>query len=102
MADEHSTMSNEDRLIYMANQIARNFGTLGHEQAARAVADHIASFWDPRMRATIFALHERGDARIGDIAGSAVVMLRKEGPPPPQTRATKFNGVSEAGRSDAG
>jgi formate dehydrogenase subunit delta len=102
MADETSTMSNEDRLIYMANQIARNFGTLGHDQAAKAVADHIASFWDPRMRATIFALHERGDARIGDIAGSAVAMLRDVGTPSPQTRATEFNGVDEAGHSDAG
>lgn len=102
MADEHATMSNEERLIYMANQIARNFGTMPDEQAAKAVADHIASFWDPRMRATIFALHEKADPRIGEKAASAVAILRECGPPAHQTRATQFNSVSEAGHSDAG
>ena len=102
MTDEQSTMSNEDRLIYMANQIARNFGTLPSEQAAKAVADHIASFWDPRMRATIFALHEADDPRIGAVAASAVAMLRTSGSPAHQTRATAFNSVNEAGQSDAG
>lgn len=102
MADEQSTMSNEDRLIYMANQIARNFGTLEKDKAAKAVADHIASFWDPRMRATIFSLHEKADPRIGAIAGNAVAILRESGPPAPQTRATQFNSISEAGHSDAG
>jgi len=38
-----------DRLAYMANQIARNFGTLPDDKAAQETARHIIAFWDPRM-----------------------------------------------------
>ena len=44
-----------ERLIYMANQIARNFAVQGEAEAAAATADHIAKFWDPRMKAQLFA-----------------------------------------------
>ena len=49
-------MSPAERLVYMANQIARNFAAQGVDVAALAVADHIAAFWDPRMKAQIFAM----------------------------------------------
>lgn len=44
-----------ERLRYMADQIARNFLVLGEQQAAAATADHIAKFWDPRMKAQLLA-----------------------------------------------
>ena len=37
-------MSPAERLVYMANQIARNFAAQGADVAAQAVADHIAAF----------------------------------------------------------
>ena len=40
-----------DHLVYMANQIARNFAVMGDVDAAKATADHIASFWEARMKA---------------------------------------------------
>lgn len=43
----------ESRLIYMANQIARNFAAQGEDEAVAATADHIRKFWDPRMKAQI-------------------------------------------------
>jgi formate dehydrogenase subunit delta len=43
------------RLIYMANQIARNFVAQGDEAAIAATAQHIRDFWDPRMKAAILA-----------------------------------------------
>lgn len=43
------------RLRQMADQIARNLAVRGEEAAAAATADHIARFWDPRMRAAIIA-----------------------------------------------
>lgn len=43
------------RLRYMAEQIARNFAAQGHDEAVAATADHIDKFWDPRMKAAIFA-----------------------------------------------
>jgi formate dehydrogenase subunit delta len=48
----HNTL---DRLIYMANQIGAFFATQGHDLAVSGIADHIAKFWDPRMRSQIFA-----------------------------------------------
>src|SRR6266704_3608311 len=52
-------MGTEERLVYMANQIARNFAAMGDDAATAATADHIARFWEPRMRARILA----GDPR---------------------------------------
>lgn len=85
-------MSNLERLVYMANQIARNFEAIGHDAAAKATADHIASFWDPRMKAQIFA-HRDG---LSPTAGRAIALLAEAGAPPPQTPATATSG-SDAG-----
>lgn len=43
------------RLRYKAEQIAKNFAVLGEAEAIEATADHIAKFWDPRMKAQILA-----------------------------------------------
>lgn len=56
MNDTHA----QDRLVYMANQIARNFAIMGDEEAARATAEHIRLFWDPRMRKQIGAARRAG------------------------------------------
>lgn len=44
-----------ERLRYKADQIARNFAALGEEQAVAATADHLARFWDARMKAQLLA-----------------------------------------------
>lgn len=95
-------MSNLERLVYMANQIARNFQALGHDAAAKATADHVASFWDPRMKTQIFAHLAEGGTDLSPAARAAVEHLRDKGAPVPQTRATEFNAVDEAGHADAG
>jgi formate dehydrogenase subunit delta len=95
-------MSNKERLVYMANQIARNFQAIGHEAAAAATADHIASFWDPRMKAQIFAMLDSGEADLIPPARAGILSLRKDGAPAHQTRATEFNHATEAGHADAG
>lgn len=42
-----------EKLIYMANQIARN---VTHDPDPVAmIADHIHAFWSPRMKADVFA-----------------------------------------------
>ena len=95
-------MSNQERLVYMANQIARAFEAIGHDAAAAATADHIASFWDPRMKAQIFALMDAGTAELTAPARAALVSLRNDGAPASQTRATEFNAADEGGHADAG
>ena len=87
------------RLRYMADQFARNFAAIGHDDAVAATADHIVKFWDPRMKAAILA-DDR--AALSPIAAGAVALLSRGAEPPPQTHATVFNDVGEGGRSDAG
>ncbi len=95
-------MSNDDKLVYMANQIARAFEALGHDHTVDATEDHIIKFWDPRMKQRIMALAaDRPDA-LTVAAGAAIARLRAGVEPGPQTRATDFATAGEAGGSDAG
>lgn len=82
-------------LTRFANQIAKNFFAIGHDKAVLAVADHIDSFWDPRMKAAIFAGDRSG---LDPVAAEAIERLAQGASPTPQTRATQF----EPGASDAG
>ncbi|MDB5441597.1 MAG: hypothetical protein JWM33_4024 [Caulobacteraceae bacterium] len=95
-------MSNLERLVYMANQIARNLSGQGPDHAVAATADHIATFWDPRMRAQILAHLNAGAEGMDGVARAAIEQLAMRGPPPSQTPATEFNHQDEIGRSDAG
>ena len=93
-------MSPDDRLIYMANQIARNFA-LGHEAAADAVADHIMAFWDPRMKSRIKVMLADRRETFSLTAAAAIERLQA-GVVMSQTPATEFNAVGEDGHCDAG
>ncbi len=95
-------MNSLERLVYMANQIAKNFAATSHESAAYATADHIAQFWDPRMKRMIFERLEAGGQGLDPLAREAIGILHDAGPPPSQTRATEFNGPHESGHADAG
>ncbi|MEO6388463.1 MAG: formate dehydrogenase subunit delta [Croceibacterium sp.] len=83
----------------MADQIAVNFSAIGHDDAVLATADHIYQFWDPRMKAAIFA-DDR--ANLGPIARDAIEHLAGGAHPASQTRATQFNTAFETDHSDAG
>ena len=51
-----------DKLVHMANQIARAFAVEGEAKAITATANHLKLFWDPRMRREILAhLEASGD-----------------------------------------
>jgi formate dehydrogenase subunit delta len=91
-----------EKLVYMANQIAKNFAATSHDSAAQATADHIAQFWDPRMKSMIFAQLEAGGEGLDPLAFDAITILHDVGPPPSQTRATEFNTAGESGHADAG
>lgn len=57
----------------MGNDIARQFAHLPAPEAADAIAHHIESFWDPRMRRNLEALvaaHDESlDPLLVDAAG---------------------------------
>lgn len=91
------------RLRYMADQIARNFMAYGHDKAVLATADHIDMYWDPRMKAMIFAdIAGEGRTALDPVAGEAIAYLAEGNHPEHQTRATQFNSAHEVGHSDAG
>jgi formate dehydrogenase subunit delta len=66
-----------DKLVYMANQIASNFARLDEPEAAHAIADHIARFWDPGMRRKIFNRLDEPGHGLSVAAADAVRSLRK-------------------------
>ena len=68
-------------LVTMANQIADFFTTSDpdRDEAVAATAQHLRSFWDPRMRREIVAhLANRGGEGLSDIARDAVRMLENQ------------------------
>lgn len=58
--DEDHAMTTDQKLVYMANQIATFFASQPAEEAAEGVAQHINDFWDPRMRGRFFELADAG------------------------------------------
>jgi formate dehydrogenase subunit delta len=80
-----------DRLVYMANQIAREFENQRPGEAVDATWDHLWHFWDPRMRSMILAHLAAGGEGLGETARAAVAKLALPVEPEPQTKATEFN-----------
>jgi formate dehydrogenase subunit delta len=95
------------KLVYMANQIAREFAAQHPDEAAQATYDHLWHFWDPRMRQLIIEHLDAGGEGLNEVAHLAVEKLKTAPRPQPVTRATEFNKAADhtAGRnlmSDAG
>ena len=62
-----------ERLIYMANQIARFF--VAQPEGAAGAANHLRSFWDPAMRAEIVAWRRAGGGGLEPLAAEAVDLI---------------------------
>ena len=67
-----------DKLVYMANQIGTAFNHQNDDEAVTSIAGHIKSFWDPRMRAKIFAHEEAGGAGLAPRVLQAVRLLKSQ------------------------
>lgn len=63
------------KLVMMANQISRAFQVHGEAEAVPQIAQHIAKFWDPRMRAAIVAHVAAGGEGLEPLALQAVRQL---------------------------
>lgn len=63
-----------NNIVTMANQIARNLAR-GHGDPATALAEHINSFWDPRMRSQLLAELASNNPDIAETVRSAKPML---------------------------
>ena len=61
------------RLVHMANQVASFFASYPEAEAIDGTANHLKSFWDPRMRREIEAhLRDKAGAGLSHIALEAV------------------------------
>jgi formate dehydrogenase subunit delta len=69
-------MSNLEKLVHMANQIAANLTAQRVADPVKATADHITAFWDPRMRRQIVALLDGGESDLDETAAAAVALLK--------------------------
>ena len=69
-------MSLDNKLVYMANQIGKFFASQGPEQAVAGTAEHIKKFWDPRMRAAIFAHLAQGGTGLDPVVRQALEKLQ--------------------------
>lgn len=66
-----------DKLIYMANQIARFFESQPHAAGVAGVAAHINDFWEPRMRRQFLELVAQGGAGLRPMVIEAADLIRR-------------------------
>ena len=65
-----------NRLVYMANQIAKFFAHEPEDQAVIAIAGHIKSFWEKRMLSEIYAHLDAGGEGLDPRVKLALQSLR--------------------------
>lgn len=67
---------NANRLVAMANDIAAFFASDPNPAAAAAsVANHLARFWEPRMRRELIEHQRAGGGGLSDVARAGVEQL---------------------------
>jgi formate dehydrogenase subunit delta len=75
--EQHIATSSDERLVIMANQIAKFFASQKHDQAVEGARNHIAQFWDPRMRSRIRAHLADGGSGLDPLAREAIGRLTR-------------------------
>jgi len=70
-----SAASPEDKLVRMANQIGQFFQSQPHDAAVAGIADHLRSFWTPKMRRQIADHVAAGGAGLEPLTREAVERL---------------------------
>jgi len=65
-----------DKLVYMVNQIGKFFAHKKDEDAIAAIAEHIESFWEKRMKAAIFSHLDAGAAGLEARPRQALLRLQ--------------------------
>ena len=66
-----------DKLIVMANQIARFMESKPPAEGLAGLASHINDFWEPRMRRQLFEVLEAGGAGLRAMVIEAAPLIRR-------------------------
>jgi formate dehydrogenase subunit delta len=72
-------LSPDEKLVYMANQIADFFKAQGEAKAVPAIADHLNKFWDPVMRSDFHRIAQDPAVKLNDFARKALPLVRLPG-----------------------
>jgi len=66
-----------EKLVKMANQIGDFFKSYPEDAAVEGIREHIAKFWNRKMRDEFFAhLDKKGEAALQPFVASAVKKMR--------------------------
>jgi formate dehydrogenase subunit delta len=66
-----------DKLITMANQIARFMESKPHDEGVAGLAGHINDFWEPRMRRQLIEMIDAGGAGLRQLVLDAAPQIRR-------------------------
>jgi formate dehydrogenase subunit delta len=75
-------MTGDQKIIYMANQIATFFASQPREDGPKGVATHINKFWEPRMRRKLFAHLDSGGEGLKSLVLEAAALITRPGEDP--------------------
>ncbi len=64
-----------DKLVMMANQIAKNLTIQGEERAVAEMSSHIKRYWEPRMRQTMEAYVRADGSALDPLALKALQVI---------------------------
>jgi formate dehydrogenase subunit delta len=87
-----------ERLVQMANQIARNMAAMEGTHAAAAIAGHITNYWEPRMKAAILA----DRTGLDPLAAAAIDILAQTAHSPDLNRSPDVDAPGKPGPSGVG
>lgn len=66
-----------EKLITMANQIARFMESKPHEEGVTGLASHINDYWEPRMRRQLFEMLDAGGKGFRQLVLDAAPQIRR-------------------------
>ncbi|MDO8882132.1 MAG: formate dehydrogenase subunit delta [Pseudotabrizicola sp.] len=69
-----------DKLIVMANQIAKFMESKPHAEGIEGLSSHINDFWEPRMRRQLFEMLDAGGAGLRPLVLDAAPLIRRPKP----------------------
>lgn len=67
----------KDKLIIMANQIARFMESKPHAEGVAGLSSHINDFWEPRMRRQLFEIVDAGGKGLRPLVLEAAPLIRR-------------------------
>ncbi len=77
MSAEHAAAHPGEKLVYMANQIAKFMESRPGAEAASGLAAHINDFWEPRMRRQLFTILDAGGEGLRPLVLTAAPLIRR-------------------------